>query len=561
MDIAYTNLFDRLVDEFGDRGALVWRDRRHTFTDVREQANRFANVLAAHGLGLRADPEAVAPHVSPHDHVALYLRNGTEYLIAMLGAWRARAAATNINYRYVDDELAGVLADQDCAAIVYHGSFADTLARVLERIETPRLLLRVDDGAEDELLPGALDYDAALAGVPGDAPPRDDHSPSDRYVLYTGGTTGAPKGVLWRQGDFLVKALGLRHGDGSEFSGSDEVLARAGRRRLVSMPLPPFMHGAAHWNALSTWLSGGTVVLPDEVTRFDPVDALEVAARERVTATVIVGDAFARPLADALDAGAPVPRDLRHVLSSGAILSRPVAERLRAHLPEIRVVDVLGSSEAGRQALKVTAPGETRRADFGRDRGTVVLDETRSRALEPGEDQIGWIATSGRVPLGYLADPVKTAATFPTIDGVRYVVPGDRARLTADGDIELHGRESVTINSGGEKIFAEEVEQAIKEHADVADVLVVPRPSETWGSEVVAIVALHDGAPADPAALERTARAHIAGFKIPKAFVFVDTVPRFPSGKPDYVSATAAATAAATATAEAAATPTAPAAG
>ncbi len=542
LDLAYSSVFDAFVEAFGDRTSLVWNGGRLTYADLQQRAGRFAAVLGEHDIGLRDDPESLSGSRSPHDHVALYLHNGPEYLIGMLGAWRARACATNINYRYVDDELVGVLADQSAAAIVYHGCFAETLARVLGRIESPRLLVRVDDGSGDALLPGAIDWDTALAAARARDAARSDWSPSDRYVLYTGGTTGAPKGVLWRQGDFMVRALGLCHRDGTEFDGLDEVVERAARRRgLVSMPLPPFMHGAAHWNALGTWLSGGTVVLPDHPRHFDAHDALEVARREGVTATVVVGDAFVRPLVDALDAGTPPPHQLRHVLSSGAILSPAVADRLRGHLPGVRIVDLLGSSEAGRQAVKITVPGGVRGDSFGRDVGTVVLRDDRAARLEPGSPEIGWLATAGRVPLGYLGDPEKTAATFPTIDGVRYVVPGDRARLLSDGSIELHGRESVTINSGGEKIFAEEVEAAIKEHPAVGDVLVVGRPSERWGSEVVAVVAVSAGATVSEDEITATARRHIAGFKVPKSVVFVDEVPRSPSGKPDYPAARAAA--------------------
>ena len=461
-------------------------------------------------------------------------------LIAERNAWRARDAATNVNYRYVDDELAEVLDDQSAAAIVYHGSFASTLERVLERIAPPRLLVRVDDGTGDPLLPGAVDYEDALAAQVEPGPPRTDWSPSDRYILYTGGTTGSPKGVLWRQSDFMVRALGLTRRDGSDFASVDEVVDRAGRRStLRSMPLPPFMHGAAHWNALSTWLSGGTVVIQDRVDRFDAADALRVAEAEQVTAAVIVGDAFARPLLEAIEAGAPRPGSLRHLLSSGAILSRPVAEELRTRLPDVRLLDVLGSSEAGRQGINVTSPGADAGSSFIRDAGSEVISEDRSRFLEPGDDEIGWLATTGRVPLGYLDDPVKTAATFPTVDGRRLVVPGDRARLLQDGSIELHGRESVTINSGGEKIFAEEVERAVKEHPSVADVLVVGRPSERWGAEVVAVVQLRAGAEATADELAERAGRHVARYKVPKDFVFTGRVPRSPSGKPDYAAARA----------------------
>lgn len=538
MDVAFAHLQDVLTDLQGDRDALAWRDKRWSWSEMTARTNRFAGVLAAHDIGLNADPETVPGWQSPHDHVALYLRNGNEYLEAMLGAWRNRAVATNVNYRYVDDELAYVLADQGAKAVVYHGSFAETLGRVLDRIERPRLLLRVDDGAGDDLLEGALDYEAALAVSEATAPPRSDWSPADRYVLYTGGTTGYPKGVMWRQDDFMVRALGLSRRDGTPFASLDEVCDRAiAIKGLRTMPLPPFMHGAAHWNALSSWLSGGTVVIQDTVDRFDAAGALADCDRHGATSMVIVGDAFARPIIEALREGAKPPDSLRHLISSGAVLSRPLAHELAERLGGVRIVDLLGSSETGRQGRSDSTA--TVGARFRRDRDSVVLSEARDLVLEPGSPEIGWLATRGRVPMGYLGDPDKTNATFPTIDGRRHAIAGDRARIAADGTIELHGRDSVTINSGGEKIFAEEVERAIKEHPAVSDVLVVGRPSERWGSEVVAVVTLGAGAVANAEDLVQVAARHIARYKLPKAIVFVDQVPRSPTGKPDYAAARA----------------------
>ncbi len=302
-------------------------------------------------------------------------------------------------------------------------------------------------------------------------------------MLYTGGTTGYPKGVLWRQADFLVSALGLSRRDGTDFASVDEVVARAaGGDRVRSLPAPPFMHGAAHWNALSTWLSGGTVIIQDHVDRFDAADVLDTAARHGASTLLIVGDAFARPLVDELARHTYELPHLRHVFSSGAILSSPLKQALLDLVPGLRILDVLGSSESGRQGVRRTSATEAARsANFERDATSVVISDDHLRILAPGDTELGWLATRGRVPRGYLGDEAKTRRTFPEIDGQRYAVPGDRARVLADGSIELHGRDSVTINSGGEKIFAEEVEHALKHHPDVHDALGGRAPERALG--------------------------------------------------------------------------------
>jgi fatty-acyl-CoA synthase len=519
---------EAIAATIAERECIVWRDRRLSWADVTDRTRRLAALLAEAGLGSHGSLAATPAGSSPHDHVALYLHNGNEYLEGMLGAAKARCAAVNVNYRYVAEELRYVLADSGARAVLYHGAFAATLAEVLPDLPEVRLLLQVDDGTGAPLLPGALEYEAGLASVEPMTPTG--LSPDDLYILYTGGTTGMPKGVLWRQADFIAACLGVSK------STADLVDAAPGSSLRV-LAAPPFMHGAAHWNALSAWLAGGTVIIQDDPVRLDAHDILDTLDRERASSLLIVGDAFARPIVDELHRQ---PRDLpglRFLLTGGAVLSAPVKEELLRLLPGLSIVDVLGSSETGRQGVQRTERGSGRpgTGTFARSPTAHVLSEDRSRVLEPGDDELGWLTQTGRVPLGYLGDPEKTARTFPVVEGVRHAVAGDRARVRADGSIELHGRDSVTINTGGEKVFAEEVEHALKHHPAIFDAVVCGRPSERWGQEVVAVVQLRPGQDAvTDDDLRHAAEPHLARYKLPKAFVRVPQIERSPSGKPDY---------------------------
>ena len=531
-DHAITAVLDAIADAVPLREAVVWRDRRLSWADLRDRSRRLANGLLALGIGGDVDHGDVPGWVSPHDHVALYLTNGNEYLEGMLGCWAARAASTNVNYRYTADELAFVLADAATRAVVYHARFAPVLAEALPRVPSIDLLVVVDDGSGVAPVPGSVAYEDLLATSDA-APPPVTVSPDDRYVVYTGGTTGNPKGVLWRQGDFLHTALGVR--------GTTADLVERARRpdRPRALPAPPFMHGAAHWNALSCLLAGGTVVIQAETDRLDPADVLDTCAAEQVGSLLIVGDAFARPLLDEARRGDRDLSALRFLMTGGAVLSPSTKQALVEAVPGLRVLDILGSSETGRHGLSTTAADrDATPGVFEPSESTVVLDESRTVALGPSPDgpsERGWLAQRGRVPRGYLGDPERTQATFPCIDGEVHAVAGDRARLLPDGRIELLGRDSVTINTGGEKVHAEEVEQALKEHPAVYDALVVGRPSERWGSEIVAVVAVADGHPVPGLAeLRDVAGAHLARYKLPKDLVVVDAVARSASGKPDY---------------------------
>ena len=519
-------LHERIAEVVPDRECIVAGPSRSTWGEVTERTRRLASVLGKHGLGIHGGALDGEPWESPHDHVALYLYNAPEYLEGMLGAWKARCASVNINYRYVATELLYVLRDSRAQAVIVGGSFTETLAEILPELPELRLVLQVDDGSGAEVMRGAVDYEQALADAE-PTPPRD-LSPDDRYILYTGGTTGMPKGVLWRQEDFLAGCIGVT-------APADELVAAAPRRaRLRSLACAPFMHGAAHWNALSTWMAGGTVVLPDDPTRFDPADIVATIEREEAASLQIVGDAFARPLLAEVDrrtaAGNPADlSSLRFLLSGGAILSATAKAALVDAVPGLRIVDVLGSSETGRQAVGDGA------GTFTPEASAAVVSEDRTRILAQDDHEMGWLAQQGHVPLGYLGDPDKTRATFPVIDGVRYAVAGDRVRWDDRGNLVFFGRDSVTINTGGEKVFAEEVEQAITSHPAVEDALVVGRPNPKWGQEVVAVVALRAAADQPPDdELSAHCRHTIAGYKVPKAFVWADKIERSPSGKPDY---------------------------
>ena len=510
---------------------LVFRDKRLTWSEVTNRTRKLANFLNDHGYGCHVERSGLAQQESGQDHLAIYLHNGNEYMECMLGAFKGRVAPFNVNYRYVAEELIYLLNDSSASIIVFHSCFAPILESVLSQTPHLTLLLQVDDESGHQLIPGAIWYEDALANARDDIP--QPATPDDLYILYTGGTTGMPKGVMWRQGDALVECFG-----GSRLAQTiEDFLAETkGRRALIA---PPFMHGAGHWVALGSWNAGGTVFIPSIPERLDPQDIWTIVERERIDFLLIVGDAFARPLIDELKNNTYDLSSLMVVLSGGAALSSHYKTELLQLAPHLMIIDGLGSSEAGGQLTHMSASGSATTGTFPLAPNNHVLSSDLSQVLAPGHveaghPEAGWLAKSGRLALGYFGDSEKTARTYPVIDGVRYVVPGDRAILTSDGLVELRGRDSVTINSGGEKIFAEEVEMAVKSHPAVFDCVVTGRPSDRWGNEVVAIVQLRREAHCSNDDLLDEASKHIARYKLPKDIMYVDQIVRSPSGKADY---------------------------
>jgi fatty-acyl-CoA synthase len=508
-----------------DRDMLVWTSVRRSFAVVQERTRRLAAFLGDRGLGVQRDRADLERWECGQSRVAILLSNCPEYVETMLGAYRARAVPYNVNHHYTAREVAALLGQIGADAVVYHQRLAPLLADA--DLDDRVLRLHVDDGSGVAPIAGSIGFEEAIAagtGVAGLPSP----SPDDLYLVCTGGTTGKPKGVVWRQADIYVSAMG-----GIEGATSEQITAIASRGAGTWYAAPPLMHAAAQWTVFASLHNGGTVVLHDDARPFDAQTILETAERERATLMTIVGDAYARPIVEELRRRPYDLSSLASIGTGGAFTSQTLKHQLLELIPQVTIMDGYGASETGGMAFGASRKGEESRT-WALSSGAKVLSADRTRFLEPGDDEVGWTARAGRVPMGYLDDRGATEETFPIIDGRRVSVPGDRARYEPDGTITVLGRDSMVVNTGGEKVFVEEVEDVIRRHPDVLDALVVGRPSERFGQEVVALVQVRDGVTLTPGAVREFVAASVARFKAPRAVLVCDRIGRHPSGKADY---------------------------
>ena len=526
MALNIADLAEHAIDAVPDRVALICGDNQITYAELEERANRFAHYLKERG-------------VKKDDKVGLYCRNRIEIVIAMLGIVKAGAILVNVNFRYVEGELRYLFENSDMVALVHERQYADRVANVLPDTPNVKTILVVEDGSDgDYQRYGGVELFGAIAES---SAVRDfgERSEDDIYLLYTGGTTGFPKGVMWRHEDIYRVLFGGTDFGTGEFIKDEYDLAKAAAANppMIRYPIPPMIHGAtqsATWMAL---FSGQTVVLAPE---FDAAEVWRTISTHKVNLLFFTGDAMGRPLLDALQAAKDNGDEydlssLFLLASTAALFSTSIKEKLLELLPNRIITDSIGSSETGFGGTSIVAKGENHMGGprVKIDNRTVVLDDDGNE-VKPGSGIRGVIAKKGNIPVGYYKDEKKTAETFRTINGVRYAIPGDYAQVEEDGTVTMLGRGSVSINSGGEKIYPEEVEAALKGHPDVFDALVVGVPDPRYGQHVAAVVAPREGARPTLAELDTFVRNEIAGYKVPRSLWLVEEVKRSPAGKPDY---------------------------
>ena len=511
------DLFEVVAAACPDRLALVAGEHRLTYAELDHRAERTAVALSEHGI-------------SAGDWVGVLSYNRVEWVELMISLHKLRAVPINVNYRYTATELRHVMTDAGVTGMVYERGFTSLLETVLPETPGCKTLIELDDGTSDhELgLVGAVSYDAAVRSAAGTVPATD-RSSDDRYVVYTGGTTGLPKGVVWRCEDIFFGAFRGGNVTGPPITSPDQLAQHAEHPPRVTITMAPLMHGGAQW---TTWISltnGGTLVLSTDRS-FDAEKTWQLIALEGVQTIQLIGDAMGRPLAESFDSNLDISK-LTVIANGAAPMSEAVRTALRKCVPNVKVVDSYGSSEAGADGTAVDTTGGTR--TFRPGPQTAVLDDDL-RPLPPGSAASGLIARRGYLPLGYHNDPSKTATTFLTDpDGVRWVISGDRAIVEPDGSIRLLGRGNTVINTGGEKVYPDEVEAQLKADPSVFDAVVVGVPDPRFGEQVTALVTLR-GDHFDEDALRERLRAELAGYKVPKRILVVAEVRRTPAGKPEY---------------------------
>ncbi|MCV7051977.1 acyl-CoA synthetase [Mycobacterium heidelbergense] len=517
-------VLDAVADAVPDRVMTICGARRSTFAESADRTRRLANYLAHNGFGAHTERDALGNWECGQDRVALIMYNDL-YPDMVVACLKARVVPVNVNHYYTPREVADLLAYVKPRGIVYHRGLGAKFADVLPCVGAD-LLISVDDGSDYPELAGAVTLEDALAQ--GDSDHGNTPSPDDLLMICTGGTTGRPKGVLWRQSDIYVMSM-----NGDDHAAVDEIHRKVRNAGPPWFAVSPLMHAAGMWTAFSAILSGQTAVLYDTRRKFDPASALQTAERERVGMMTMVGDAYAGPVVEELGRRGYDLSSLFAIGTGGAATNLKYQRALLKYLPHITLINGYGSSETGNMGFgrsRLGAHADT----FTFRPGGLVVSEDYTRFLQPGEPEVGWVARTGRIPLGYFDDPAATAETFPVVRGQRVVISGDRASVDPDGTLRLFGRDSLVVNTGGEKVFAEEVEEVLRAHPAVADAVVVGRESERWGQEVVALIEPRDGAEPDDAALHAHCTAELARFKAPKAFIAVDRVRRLGNGKADY---------------------------
>jgi acyl-CoA synthetase (AMP-forming)/AMP-acid ligase II len=520
------DLFESIVDVARERSAVVSGEVRLSYAELDARANRLAHFLRSRG-------------VRAGQHIGLHLWNGNEFLEAMLAAFKLRAVPINVNYRYVEQELTYLCDNADLVCVLTQSEYASSLSRIASELPLLKTLIVV--GATGALPDGAFDYMQIQAtGNPArDFEPR---SGEDLYLVYTGGTTGKPKGVIWRHEDVFFAGLQGGNPGGAPIERPEQLAANVAAGTgmpLTLLPAAPFIHGAAQWSALITLFGGGRVVLQTGRS-FDPRRVAELIESEKANTLTLVGDAMARPFVDVLTQ--PGKRydlsSLFVVASAGAVFSPVIREQLHQVLPNVLLINSFGSTEAGHQGNAFhgasNESGQDGRPSFVMDAKTNAVFDDQHKPIVPGSGKIGWLARGGRLPMGYYKERKLTAERFLEVDGQRWVLPGDHATVESDGRITIFGRGSECINTGGEKVFPEEIEEILKGHESVFDVLVVGVEDAHWMQRVAAVVEARQGMQPTLEALQAHCRARAAGYKVPRLLALVDKVVRSPSGKPDY---------------------------